>query len=433
MLRFRFQKTNTILFVSSFIAAFICATPVMLVAGLSKADTNMPPKGLHPGPMSRQDAALRAELLARLGQKMFFDASLSASGQQSCSSCHDPAHAFSPAKPDAVMTGGPDLQAAGVRAAPSLRYLQAVPQFSEHYFESEDEADESIDNGPTGGLTWDGRVDSGAEQAKIPLLATNEMANKDAASFAKSLEKTAYSDDITEIFGKDIFHNPNDALEAAVISLQAFEQVPAVFYPYSSRYDAYLNGKAELSEQELRGLQLFKDENKGNCSSCHIAERANDGTPPQFSDFGMLGLAVPRNHEIEANRNPDYFDLGLCGPYRSDLKDHSDYCGLFRTPTLRNVALKQSFFHNGVFHTLRDAVAFYASRDTDPARWYGKKPDGSPDQYNDLPKQYWANINQDPPFGRKPGEAPALNDSEIDDIVAFLKTLTDADLEKNAR
>ncbi len=76
---------------------------------------------------------------------------------------------------------------------------------------------------------------------------------------------------------------------------------------------------------------------------------------------------MPRNPAIPANADPAYHDLGLCGPYRTDFKDRAEYCGLFRTPTLRNVALKKSFFHNGVFHDLRDAVAFYATAIPIPA------------------------------------------------------------------
>ena len=70
----------------------------------------------------------------------------------------------------AVQLGGKDMRQPGMRAVPSLKYLQVVPQFTEHYFESDDEGDDSIDNGPTGGLTWDGRVDRGRDQARIPLL-----------------------------------------------------------------------------------------------------------------------------------------------------------------------------------------------------------------------------------------------------------------------
>ncbi len=107
------------------------------------------------------------------------------------------------------------------------------------------------------------------------------------------------------------------------------------------------------------------------------------------------------------------------------MKDRPDYCGLFRTPTLRKIALRQTFFHNGIFHDLRQAVEFYATRDTDPGKWYPHRPDGTVDKYDDLPKAYWANINTDPPFGGKPGGKPALDEGEIDAVVAFLKTLTD--------
>jgi cytochrome c peroxidase len=173
---------------------------------------------------------------------------------------------------------------------------------------------------------------------------------------------------------------------------------------------------------------LFEDEAKGNCASCHLSEPANDGEPPQFTDYGLIAIAVPRNPAIPANADPNYVDLGLCGPLRTDFKGRTEYCGLFKTPTLRNVALRKSFFHNGYFHTLREAVAFYASRDSDPARWYPTMADGTVDKFDDLPKAYWPNLNTDPPFnGRKPGDKPALSDAEIDDIVAFLGTLTDAD------
>jgi cytochrome c peroxidase len=89
------------------------------------------------------------------------------------------------------------------------------------------------------------------------------------------------------------------------------------------------------------------------------------------------------------------------------------------TPTLRNVATRQTFFHNGVVHSLREAVAFYVQRDTSPEKWY---PHG---KFDDLPARYQANVEMEPPFGRRPGDPPALTEAEIDDVVAFLQTLTD--------
>ncbi|MDX8440027.1 cytochrome-c peroxidase [Mesorhizobium australafricanum] len=388
----------------------------------------LPAGSVHPGPMSRQEAFARADALTALGRQMFFDPSLSASGKQACSSCHDPNHAFGPASATPVEMGGARLDQPGVRAVPSLRYLQAAPAFTEHFYDSEDEGDESVDNGPTGGLTWDGRADHGKDQARIPLLSPFEMGNKDEAQVVAALRKAPYADAFKAAFGADVLDHPQDAFDAAVEALGTFEQSSVDFYPYSSRYDAFLAGKAQLSAQELHGRVLFEDEGKGNCASCHLSEPANDGEPPQFTDYGLIAIAVPRNPAIPANADPNYFDLGLCGPLRTDFKGHNDYCGLFKTPTLRNVALRKSFFHNGYFHTLREAVAFYASRDTDPGRWYSRKADGTVDKFDDLPKAYWGNLNTDPPFnGMKPGDKPALTDAEIDDIVAFLGTLTDAD------
>lgn len=409
------------------VMAMVAASMLGLAGILLRTAVAAEQSGVHPGPMSRAEAYVRAAALTELGRKMFFDPSLSASGKQACASCHDPHHAFGPASVSPIETGGQQMDQPGLRAVPSLRYLQAVPAFTQHYYDSEDEGDESVDNGPTGGLTWDGRVDHGQDQAKIPLLSPFEMANESPDDVVAALQKGAYAEEFKAALGATVFDNRTEAFNAAVEALGTFEQSSSDFYPYSSRYDAFLAGKATLTAQELHGRALFEDPMKGNCSSCHLSEPANDGEPPQFSDFGFIGLGVPRNPTIPANADPNYFDLGLCGPQRSDLKGRTDYCGLFRTPTLRNVALRHSFFHNGYFHSLRDAVTFYATRDTDPGRWYPKNPDGTIRQNDDLPKAYWANQNQDPPFGKRPGDRPALTDPEIDAIVAFLGTLTDAD------
>lgn len=303
--------------------------------GLAAPANSAGPDGFHPGPLSRAEAFARAKALTALGRKMFFDPSLSASGKQACSSCHDPSHAFGPASAAPVEMGGPNLDLPGQRAVPSLRYLQAAPAFTEHFHDSEDEGDESVDNGPTGGLTWDGRADHGKDQAKIPLLSPFEMANKGAGAVTAALRKSAYADKFKAVFGQDVFDRPGDAFGAAAEALGTFEQSAADFYPYSSRYDAFLAGKATLSARELHGRALFEDERKGNCASCHLSEPANDGEPPQFTDFGLIAIAVPRNPAIPANADPAYADLGLCGPLRTDFRGRTDYCGLFKTPTLR--------------------------------------------------------------------------------------------------
>jgi cytochrome c peroxidase len=367
----------------------------------------------------------RAAALTALGRLMFADPSLSASGKLSCASCHSPKNAFGPSNALAAQIGGADMRQFGVRAVPSLEYLQAVPAFTEHFFDNEDDGDESIDNGPTGGLTWDGRVDRDRDQAKIPLLSPYEMANASPAAVAGRLRQARYANQFRRLFGAAVFADTAAAFAGAVEAFEVYQQSYREFYPYSSKYDAYLAGKAALSTTERRGLALFENPAKGNCARCHISERANDGTPPQFTDYGLVALGVPRNPAIAANKDPAYFDLGLCGPLRTDLSDRPEYCGRFMTPTLRNVATRQVFFHNGAVHSLRVAVAFYAERDTRPERWYPRNVGGKIKKFDDLPPQYQANAETDPPFGGHPGDPPSLSEAEIDDIVAFLQTLTD--------
>jgi cytochrome c peroxidase len=381
--------------------------PVAAAGGLSRAEVN------------RQVAGLAA-----IGRQMFSDPALSGSGRLACATCHSPAHAYGPSDARPIQPGGPDLMAGGLRAVPGLTYLQATPHFAEHFHDDEDDGDESVDAGPTGGLTWDGRVDRLRDQALIPLLSPVEMANPDRATLAAVIE-ARYGTALRAALGASMPAGPESVLAAGLRALEAFQQDHAEFFPYTSKYDAYLAGTATLTPQEVRGLKLFNDEARGNCASCHVSERAGDGTPPQFTDYGLIAVGAPRNPAIAANDDPHFFDLGLCGPLRTDLADRPEYCGLFKTPTLRNVAIRRTFFHNGVFHSLRDVVAFYVERDTRPEKWYPRNADGSVRKFDDLPPQYHGNINTDPPFDRDAGDPPALAPDEIDDVVAFLATLTD--------
>jgi cytochrome c peroxidase len=112
--------------------------------------------------------------LTDIGRRLFFDASLSASGKMACSTCHVPARAFGPSNESPVQRGGSDGRRFGVRAVPSLMYTQNIPPFTEHYFD--DDGDDSVDQGPAGGRTWDGRSQSAHDQARLPLFSPLEMA-----------------------------------------------------------------------------------------------------------------------------------------------------------------------------------------------------------------------------------------------------------------
>ena len=364
--------------------------------------------------------------LSDLGRRIFMDPAYSASGKQSCASCHDPNRAFGPPNALPVQLGGPHMDQRGFRNTPSLRYAHAPIAFTQHFMESEVTLGQD-DQGPTGGRTWDGRVDTAHDQALMPLMDANEMANADGAAVVARLKTTSYADEFRKVLsapGESVFDDADSTLVWVTVALETYEQTAAEFHPFDSKFDAWLDDKATLSPAEMRGMALFNDMKKGNCASCHPSTRkASTNRPPIFTDFGFVALGVPRNAELPANRDPKFFDLGLCGPLRADLASHPEYCGMFRTPSLRNVALRQRFFHNGSIRTLRDAVAFYATRDTQPQRWY-PQGHGKP-AYDDLPEKYWGNVSHEAPFAPLPGGKPRLDDREIDDIVAFLRTLTD--------
>jgi cytochrome c peroxidase len=363
-----------------------------------------------------------AAALAAIGRELFVDKSLSASGKVACATCHDPAHAFGPPNGRPVQRAGADGLRYGVRAVPSLMYAQTAPPFTEHFFD--DDGDDSIDQGPAGGRTWDGRAESAHDQARLPLLSPFEMANADAAAVAARLRQSRCADELRAAFGARALDDPASAFKAALMSLETYQESPEEFHPYSSRYDAWLRHEGSLSEAELRGLAAFNDPLRGNCARCHPSGVRNGAFPP-FTDFGYAALGAPRNPAIPANRDPRYHDLGLCGPLRSDLRDRKEYCGLFRTPTLRNVATRRAFFHNGVFHTLTDVVRFYAGRDTSPGRWYARGGDGMVLKFDDLPAAYRGNVDRLPPLDREAGGNPALSEADVQDIVAFLNALTD--------
>jgi cytochrome c peroxidase len=406
------------------LAAF-CVSAIVLTGCDSHAASTAPQAGSYNAGEAKTRAQVFAQVkqMTSVGEKMFLDPSLSGSGKLACASCHSPDRAFGPPNALSVQLGGSDMRRPGFRAVPSLRYLQSVPQFTQHFHDSDDEGDESVDAGPTGGLTWDGRVDHGVDQARIPLTSSFEMGSTPAQVVA-AVKAAPYAGELRDAFGATIFDNDEKAFDAILRSIEAFEQTPQKFYPYTSKFDAFLAGKATLNEAEMRGLELFNDEKKGNCAACHISQRAKDGSPPQFSDFGLIALGVPRNRALPVNKAPKFYDLGACGPERKDLKGEPEYCGIFRTPSLRNVATRKVFFHNGIYHSLDEAVRFYVQRDTNPEKFY-PTVHGKVQKFDDLPKRYWANVNTEPPFDRKPGEKPALDEAEIKDVVAFLNTLTD--------
>ena len=414
-------------------------------AGASEADVGINP---HPVHLQRpHDQPLSAAAL--LGRQIFFDARLSASGRQSCASCHSPGHAYGPPTGASVQLGGVADGMQGGRAVPGLRYLYRTPNFS---IGPDDMSKENVDlvqmasqavgtarsqktvgsaasavaMVPQGGLFWDGRENTFQSQAMGPLLNPVEMANKDVAAVAAKLRKAPYAAGFAQLFGPAILNTPSRLVDEAMFAVARYEVEDPSFHPYTSKYDYWLEGRAQLTASELHGLRLFEDKDRANCAGCHLDRPGKDGTPPMFTDFQYEALGVPRNRNLKLNGDWRYYDLGLCGPVRSDLKSQTQYCAMFRTPSLRNTATRQVFFHNGVYHSLDQVLAFYDFRDTDPDKVYPHDRTGKVEKFDDVPKAYLRNVDiTDPPFDRKAGDQPAMSEADMRDIVAFLKTLDD--------
>jgi len=404
-------------------------------------------------PASGGGDATALSAAAQLGQKIFADATLSASGVQSCASCHVASSAFAEDatasgvdRGSPVAVGGAGMNQTGFRNTPSLMYASLIPAF---YIAS--------DGSPNGGFFRDGRAATLEAQAVLPFTTSFEMANADAAAVIARLKTRPYLADFEALYGAAVLDDPTTALNRMGQALAAFERENPAFHPFSSKYDYFQKGQAQLTAQELRGLALFNSATKGNCSACHPSTSADGVTPPMFTDFSYDNLGVPRNSLIPANAAsaPEgtpvdsddgvhtYYDLGVCGPFRVQTVDFFSSCGQFKVPTLRNIAVTGPYFHNGRFATLQDAIGFYVRRDTNPEEWYPMNADGTVTKFDDLPAVYGGqfvvtpgvvgsdagylgNVNTlEIPYNRAIGDTPALSPDEINDVITFLCTLTD--------
>ena len=247
------------------------------------------PDGSNPHPVHLNLPPVQPlSALAQLGKQLFFDASLSGSGQQSCASCHSLKYAYNPPNKLTVQLGGADLKSFGYRPPPSLAYLYRQQPFSIGPDTVPDDvvvnlnavAATAASGGPRaqksagtthptamvpqGGLFWDGRADSLQRQAFFPALDPAEMANVSVAGIASKLTGADYRQQFTQLFGPAIINDPNRLVSEAMFAIVRYQIEDPSFHAFTSKYDAWLQGKARLSAAEMRGLQAFNDPQKGN-------------------------------------------------------------------------------------------------------------------------------------------------------------------------
>ncbi len=242
----------------------------------------------------------------KLGRRLYFDRNLSIDGSVSCASCHSPEMAFSDHARFSSGVGGQK----GARHAPTvINRVFSTAQF------------------------WDGRARSLEEQALGPIQNPVEMGMPDMKLAVERLKKDPVSvQEFKDAFPPDGAVTPENVGKA----IASFERT---ILSGDSPYDRYVAGdRSAMSAPAVRGMQIFMDDKKGNCETCHVG--------PNFTDENYNNLGIGMNA-----RHPD---LGRYNVTR--LEGHQ---GAFKTPTLRDVALRGPYLHDGSEKTLEDVVALY--------------------------------------------------------------------------
>ena len=238
-----------------------------------------------------------------LGKMLYFDTRLSADNTVSCATCHDPARGWSDAGPTSKGIRG---QMGGRRAPPVSNAAYMPLQF------------------------WDGRAPSLEEQAKGPIQNPIEMGNTHQAMIQTLSRIGAYQAEFKVVFGEGPM-----TVQQVADAIAAFERTVVTT---DSRFDRYMRGDHDaLTCLEKQGLEIFNG--KGHCTSCHWG--------PNFSDGRFHNLGVPHTDP----KNPDLGRFVVT-------KDPRDK-GAFKTPTVRDAALRPPYLHDGSEKTLESLIEFY--------------------------------------------------------------------------
>jgi cytochrome c peroxidase len=316
-----------------------------VIKPIGKSITITPPLGLPPVPVPA-DNPPTAETIA-LGRTLYYDPILSADKSISCASCHGPEVGFTDRNSFSIGVGGKK----GGRHSPTV----INSAYNELQF-------------------WDGRAASLEEQAKGPIANPVEM----AATHPQVVERLQRDPKYVALF-KQAWGTDRITIDLVVKSIASFERTVLCG---NSDFDRFYYGhdKKALSASAQRGLKLFMDPKKGNCAVCHtIGEKYALFTDNKFHNLGI-------GADIEGKLN----DLGRFEQTKNDAD-----MGAFKTPTLRNIANRKPYFHDGSFPTLKDALGHYVGGG-----------------------------NANPHLDKEMHAIDFLNFDERDDILAFLNSLT---------
>jgi cytochrome c peroxidase len=317
-----------------------------------------------------------------LGQKLFFDGRLSADGTVACSSCHDPVRAFTDGRRVSIGIKG----RVGQRNAPTI--LNAVYNTTQF---------------------WDGRARTLEEQAGFPIVNPSEMGqpNLDAA-----VARIASVREYRKAF-ELVFRGPPNSSNL----LRAIASYERAEVSFDSPFDHFIAGEKDaIDPSAKRGWALFNG--RGRCTTCHAVTRGQPDVTT-FTDhrFHNIGVVIVRAGTVAMARQAEQVvtpgdmgavdrtaiqsDLSLLGRFLVTRQDAD--IGAFKTPNLRNLLMTAPYFHDGAHPTLWDVV----------------------DHYN-------KGGDQNDPFLDRDMQPLALKEAEIDDLVAFLASLTSPEYRKPA-
>jgi cytochrome c peroxidase len=309
-----------------------------------------------------------------LGQKLFFDPRLSADGTVACSTCHDPARAFTDGRPASIGIKG----RLGQRNAPTiLNALYNKTQF------------------------WDGRSKTLEEQAALPIVNSVEMGQP---SLDATVASIASMDEYRRAFAT-VFGRPLNGLDLTR-AIASYERTQISF---DSPFDHFIAGdKNAIDDSAKRGWELFNTQ--ARCNKCHALTDTN--RDPTFffdKDFHNIGIGIIRHNVVTLAAQAERLiksgdtkaiddaaiqtDMSALGRFLITKKD-TDIAS-FKTPGLRNVLVTGPYFHDGSQETLWDVMDHY------------NKGAGLHNPYLDEDIQ---------PL--------ALTEKDIEDVVAFMASLT---------
>ena len=406
----------------------------IMLAGVISAVSSISLLGC--GGSSESNSTPKLNTKVALGELLYADKNLSFDGTQSCATCHNPEQGFiddrtNLASREGIASAGSlgDNQTSiGDRNAPSAAYASFSPLFHEGARDRSNKIMTDLEIGAyqgfRGGQFWDGRETDLKGQAGGPPTNSGEMNMPDKASVVERIkENSEYVAGFEHVYGGSIFDDVELAYAAMAESIGEFEKTDE-FAPFDSKYDrTFLNFRDEnyyefpISSKALTGQVLFFSSNL-TCAACHQLQPLRI-REELFTSFEYHNIGVPVNTSLRSFNGVTSLDEGLLNNPAVTVETEK---GKFKVPTLRNVAVTAPYMHNGIFNELETVIRFYQHA-KDLAL---NLPNGAANNPETGAPWGDAEINENIAHDILGKSKQNLNNGEIEALVCFIMSLTDA-------